>query len=95
MLTSPKAMDVDITQRYVCQIHAQRHINIRALENGFLSEIKVKDGQAVKKGDLMFKIAPNLNKAKLDAELAEVRLAEMEYRNTEKLFREQKGGRSE
>ncbi len=90
VLTSPKTMDVDITQQYVCQMHAHRHINVRAAENGFLNEIYVKDGQAVKKGDLMFKTAPNRNKAKLDAELAEVRLAELEYRNTEKLFREQK-----
>ena len=34
VLTSPKAMDVAITQRYVCQIHAQRHIDVCALENG-------------------------------------------------------------
>ncbi len=90
VLTSPRTMDVDITQQYVCNMHARRYINVRALENGFLSEISVKDGQVVKKGDLMFKIAPNRNKAKLDAELAEVRIAELEYRNTEKLFRENK-----
>ncbi len=90
VLTSPKTMDVDIIQRYVCQMQAQRHINIRAVENGFLSEINVGDGQAVKKGDLMFKIAPIRNKAKLDAGLAEVRLAEREYQNAEKSFRERK-----
>ncbi len=90
VLTSPKTMDVDITQRYVCQMHAQRYISVRAVENGFLSQISVKDGQAVKKGDLMFKIAPIRSKAKLDAGLAEVRLAEREYQNTEKSFRERK-----
>ena len=62
MLTSPKAMDVAITQRYVCQIHSQHHINVCALENGYLSEIKVREGQAVKKGDLMFKIVPTLTR---------------------------------
>ncbi len=72
VLTSPKAMDVTVTQRYVCQIHAQRHINVRALENGFLNEISVREGQAVKKGDVMFKIVPTRNKAKLDAESANV-----------------------
>ncbi len=86
MLTSPKAMDVAISQPYVCQIHSQRHINVRALVNGYLSEIKVREGQAVKKGDLMFKIVPTLNQAKLDAELAEARHAELEYEYTEKLF---------
>src|SRR5271156_3828591 len=26
VLTGPQAMDVTVTQRYVCQIHSQRHI---------------------------------------------------------------------
>ena len=94
VLTSPKVMDVAITQQYVCQIHSQRHINVRALENGYLNEIKVKEGQAVKKGDLMFKIVPILNQAKLDAELAEVQIAQLEFNNTKKLS-EQKDGLSE
>ena len=44
----------------------------RALENGYLTEITVREGQAVKKGDLMFKIVPTLDKAKPDAESANV-----------------------
>ncbi len=72
VLTSPKAMDVIITQPYVGKIHAQRHIDICALENGNLDEIGVGEGQAVKKGDLMFKIGPTLNKARPDAESANV-----------------------
>ena len=56
VVTSPKATDVIITQPYVCQFHAQRHINVCALQNGYLEEISVKGGQAVKKGDSMFKI---------------------------------------
>ena len=90
VLTSPKAKDVIITQQYVCQIHSQRHIKVCALENGYLEEITVKEGQAVKKGDLMFKIVPTLYKAKLDAELAEAKLAELEFNNTKKLFNEKR-----
>jgi membrane fusion protein, multidrug efflux system len=86
--TSPKAEDVIITREFVCQIHSRRHINVCALDNGYLQEIKVREGQAVKTGDTMFKIRPVLYKAKLDAELAEARLAELEYNNTEKLFKE-------
>jgi membrane fusion protein, multidrug efflux system len=67
VLTSPQAMDVAITQRYVGNIRSRRHIDVCALENGHLNEIKVSEGQAVKKGDLMFKIVPTLNKAKLAA----------------------------
>ncbi len=72
-VTTPKRMDVDITQQYACQIRARRFIDINALENGNLTEISVKEGQAVKQGDLLFKIAPTLEKAKLDVESAYVK----------------------
>ena len=58
------------------------------LQNGYLEEVPVKEGQAVKKGDVMFKIVPTLYQAKLDAELAEVKLAEIELKNTKKLFKD-------
>jgi membrane fusion protein (multidrug efflux system) len=83
--TRPMVKDVTITQKYVCQIRSQRNIEIRALEGGYLEEIQVKEGQAVKRGDVLFKVMPTLYKAKLDAELAEVNVAEIEYRNAKKL----------
>ena len=86
VVTSPIAKAVTLTQGYVCQIHSQRHINVRALEGGYLQEILVKEGQAVKKGDLMFKIVQTLYQAKLDAENAEAKFAQLELRNTRKLF---------
>ncbi len=73
VVTGPLAKDVVITQDYVCQIHSQRHINVHALDSGYLEAIPVKEGQAVKKGDLMFRIVPILYQAKLDAENAEAR----------------------
>jgi membrane fusion protein (multidrug efflux system) len=72
VLTSPKVMDVDVTQRYVCHIHAHRHIKVRTLENGDLAEVSVKEGQAVKKGDVMFKIVTPKGKAKADQAKAEL-----------------------
>lgn len=86
VVTSPKAKDVVITQQFVCQIHSQRHIKVRALQNGYLEAIPVKEGQAVKKGDVLFKVIPILYKAKLDAELAEAQLAQLELNNTKRLF---------
>src|ERR1700679_799419 len=84
--TSPEQKAVTLTQQYVCQIHSQRHIKIRALEMGYLEAIPVKEGQTVKEGDLMFKVIPIIYKAKLDAELAEQNLAQLEYNYTKKLF---------
>ena len=85
VVSSPKAKEVVITQKYVCQIHSKQHIKIRALEGGYLDSISVKEGQAVKKGDSMFKIVGTLYQAKLDAEQAEAQLAELEYKNTKSL----------
>lgn len=84
--TSPKAKDVVITQPYVCQIRAQRHIIVRASAHGYLNEISVKEGQAVKQDDVMFRIEPTLYRAKFDAELAEVKSAEIEFNVSKKLF---------
>lgn len=85
-VTSPAIKDVTVTETYVCQIHSRRHIEVCALEGGYLQEIQVKEGQTVKQGDLLFKILPTLYQAKLDAEVAEAQLAQIELDNTKKLF---------
>jgi membrane fusion protein (multidrug efflux system) len=87
-VTSPEVKNVITTQQYVCQIHSQRHINVRALENGYLKEISIKEGQAVKQGDVLFEIVPTLYKAKLDAKLAEAQVAQVKFKNTWKLHYE-------
>ena len=84
--TSPQSKAVTLTQQYVCQIHSQRHIKVRALEMGYLEAIPVKEGQQVKEGDLLFKVRPILYQAKLDAEKAEAKLAQLEFNYTKKLF---------
>jgi membrane fusion protein (multidrug efflux system) len=86
VVTNPVAKDVVTTQRYVCVINSRRHIDVCALEGGYVQEIRVKEGQAVKQGEVMFKILPTLYQAKLDAELAEAKLAQIEFDNTKKLF---------
>ncbi|MFO0843772.1 MAG: efflux RND transporter periplasmic adaptor subunit [Gemmataceae bacterium] len=86
VLTSPMAKDVTITQQYVCQIRSQRHINVRALQSGYLEPIQIKEGQKVKQGDVLFKIVPTLYQARLDAERAEAQLAQLEFNNTKKLY---------
>ena len=85
LVTSPARKAVISTQQYVCQIHSCQHIDIRALEGGYLDEIRVKEGQAVKKGDLMFKILPTLYEAKLDSEAAEAKRIQIEFDNAKNL----------
>ncbi|MFM7108953.1 MAG: efflux RND transporter periplasmic adaptor subunit [Planctomycetaceae bacterium] len=84
--TSPQRTSVTLTQQYVCQIRSQRHIQVRALERGYLEAIPIREGQHVKEGDLLFKVIPVLYQAKLDAENAEARIAQLEFNFTKKLF---------
>ncbi|WP_435018312.1 efflux RND transporter periplasmic adaptor subunit [Tundrisphaera sp. TA3] len=85
LATSPMAKDVVITQEYVCQIHSQRHIEVRALDDGYLEAIPIKEGQSVKAGELLFQIVPVLYKAELAAEVAERDLAQLELNYTKTL----------
>ncbi|MDZ4714898.1 MAG: efflux RND transporter periplasmic adaptor subunit [Cytophagales bacterium] len=85
LVTSPVKMDTSITKDYVSQIRAIQHIEVRALERGYLEKIFVDEGQFVKKGQLMFQIMPMLYKAELQKAQAEADFAEIEYRNTKSL----------
>ncbi len=85
LATSPLKKDTLITREYVCQIHSISHIELRALEKGYLQQIYVDEGQYVKKGELMFKIMPLLYQAEMEKAQAEANFAEIEYLNTKRL----------
>jgi len=85
LATSPLKKDTAIIRNYVCQIHAIQHIEIRALEKGYLQEIFVDEGQVVKKGQLMFRIMPMIYQAEMQKAQAEANFAEIEYQNTKQL----------
>lgn len=85
VVTRPIAEDVVTTRSYVSQIRSRRHIEIRALDSGYLEQVNVQEGQAVKRGQVMFKILPVLYQAKLDTEAAEAELAQIKYNNTKLL----------
>jgi len=85
VVTAPLKKNIVSTQQYVSQIHSCKHIEIRALEGGYLQEVGVKEGQAVKKGVLMFQIVPTLYQAKLDTEMAEAAKIQIELDNAEML----------
>lgn len=85
LVTSPIKKDTSITKDYVAQIHSIRHIELRALEKGYLKEIHVDEGQYVKKGQKMFNIMPNVYQADLQKAEAEAKIAEIELKNTQLL----------
>jgi membrane fusion protein (multidrug efflux system) len=84
-VTSPLKKDTTITRQYVCQIRAISHIELRALERGYLQNIFVDEGQSVKKGQMMFQIMPLIYQAEMQKAQAEANFAEIEYLNTKRL----------
>jgi membrane fusion protein, multidrug efflux system len=86
VVTSPQAKDVIFTQQYVCQIRSQRYIEIKPLQEGYLEEISIKEGQAVKQGDVLFKIVPKLYEQEAMKELARLEKAQINYENSKRLY---------
>ena len=86
-VTSVWRTNEDITQQYVGQIRAIQHIELRALEHGYLNEIFVDEGQKIEKGQRMFRIMPLINEAEFKKASAEADLAKIEYDNTAVLAR--------
>lgn len=85
LVTSPLRMDTMTTKEYVCQIRAIRHIELRALEKGYLQDYFIDEGKFVKQGTLMFQILPLLYQADYQKAQAELTFAEVEYLNTKAL----------
>lgn len=85
LVTKPLRKDTEINKDYVCQIRAIQHIELRALERGYVQGIYVDEGQLVKKGQKMFQIMPMIYQAELQKAQAEAEFTSIEYKNTKLL----------
>jgi len=84
-VTTPMRQDVEMTREYVAQVQAIQHIEVRAQERGYLTEIFVDEGQLVEEGTKMFQIMPLIYRADLHKAEAETDMASIEYKNTKML----------
>ena len=84
-VTSPLKIDTSFTKEYVSQIKSLKNIEIRAQEKGYLQQIFVDEGQAVKAGQVLFKIMPKMYEVELLKAQAEQKAAEIEMQNTKLL----------
>ena len=57
-----------IKHSYLCRIESHRHMEVRTDADGHLSAVLVKEGQAVKRGDLLFQVGPPMDKERPEAE---------------------------
>ena len=85
LATAALLRDTVTMKDYVCQVHAVQHIELRALEKGYLQDMLVDEGEHVKEGQLLFRIKPVLYQAEVERAQAEAEFAEIEYRNTRAL----------
>ena len=84
-VTHPIVQDTTLVKEYVSQIRAIQHIEVRAMEKGYLQSTFVDEGQTVERGQPMFKIMPNVYEAELHRAEAEAKAVEMEFKNTKSL----------
>lgn len=84
-VTNVLRRDTEIVREYVAQIRSIRHIEIRALESGYLRDVFIDEGQRVTRGTHLFQVTPTVYQAEVARSEAEVRLAEVEYQNTRML----------
>ena len=84
-VTKPVRQDTTVYEEYVAQIHSIQHIELRALEKGYIQEVYIDEGQSVRKGQILFKILPIIYQAEMQKAKTEVRFAEIEYQNTKSL----------
>ncbi len=85
VVTNPIQKDTVVYKNYVGVINAIQHIELRALEKGYLQNIFVDEGQYIKKGQLMFKILPSIYDAESQIAKAQKEFEEIEYQTTKKL----------
>jgi len=85
LVTSPLRKDTELTRDYVAQIRAIQHIELRALEKGYLQGIFIDEGQRVAKGAKMFQIMPMIYQAEVQKANAEAELSAIELKNTKLL----------
>lgn len=81
----PISQDTTINKEYIAQIRAHQHLEIRALDEGYLQKIYVDEGQFVRKGQLLFQLLPIVYLAEKQKAQAELSRVEIEYQNTKTL----------
>src|SRR5580704_19757195 len=78
-VNQPLARDVVEWDQYQGRLDAVESVEIRARVNGYLESINFKDGDEVKKGDLLFVIDPRPYQAELDRAQADLLQAQTRF----------------
>ena len=82
LVTSPLRKSTELTKEYVAQVRAIQHIELRALEKGYLQKVFVDEGQQVASTTRLFQIMPLVYQAEVQKAQAEADVSEIELNNT-------------
>ncbi|ADQ18229.1 efflux transporter, RND family, MFP subunit [Leadbetterella byssophila DSM 17132] len=93
LVTYPIIKAADQKSEYVADIHARQNVEVRSKIRGFLERVWVDEGQAVRKGQLLFSLSTVSHQqdvAKAQAQLkiaeADLKAVRLELENAKKLF---------
>lgn len=89
------AEDVNPPTEYVGHIEAIQYVDLRARVEGFIEEVKFKEGDKVKAGDVLYVIEPAPYQARVDAKRALVAQAEAVLQKTSQRLRRLQATRPE
>lgn len=84
-VTTPLRQATDLAKEYVARIRAIQHVEVRALERGYLQDTFVDEGQYVRRGMKMFQIQPIIYQAEAAKARAELDKARVELGNAKTL----------
>jgi membrane fusion protein (multidrug efflux system) len=91
-VVQPALVDTVFTKEYIADIHSLQNVEIRTHVKGFIEKIHVDEGKPVRKGQILFTLGSrefreNLLKANANYKslIAELRVAEVELKNTRTL----------
>ena len=83
--TTPLVTDVNLPQSYVANIQSLRNIEVRSQQEGILQQIFVSEGQHVRAGQPLFRIAIVGEDEEIAKARSEQEQAEIDLQNTSKL----------
>uniref|UniRef100_A0A832EJQ1 Efflux RND transporter periplasmic adaptor subunit n=1 Tax=Desulfacinum infernum TaxID=35837 RepID=A0A832EJQ1_9BACT len=87
--------DVNPAAEYVGHVEAVQAVDIRARVEGFLQEVRFREGSRVRAGDVLYVIEQDLYKARVDASKAQLAQAEAALNRAERYLRRLQAARAE
>lgn len=87
--------DINPATEYVGHVEAMQSVDIRARVEGFLQEMRFREGARVRAGDVLYVIEPDLYKARVEASKAQVAQAEAALERAERYLKRLQAARAE